>query len=344
MKIKKVGFFSALISVITIIFGGVILFTGHSFASGQDAVAEEDIKVHFFNVNSIEHTDANGNKGPIGSADFIVIEDNGKVMIIDAGREWEESLDKVGKSLDALGITKVDHLFMTHSHNDHGGGMPYVIDKCDVVNAYMKPADWDVVYSHELGKEGSWGSRSVYDNAYLAAARKLNSDGSTVNIVIPDREGMKIQVTESSYFEIFNCVIPWENHHYHPEFNDFSMVVKYTYVGKGGEFSMLLLADVNIHYESSYRGKVGRCQLIKMAHHGAFGLVPTDELFDEIQAEVALITGIRANFPNRYYDIPTVDTVLDARLIPYYITEDGDVHVKTDGGTILVTQDTGVEL
>ncbi len=273
--------------LMTAVLSGVIACTavGATLAATADtsAATDTDVKFHFLNVNDIP------GYATIGSADCILIEDNGEVMLIDAGMPLDYSINRVINYIKDLGITKIDHLFLSHPHNDHAGGMPSVISNFDIGTVYLKATDWKTLYVHEQSNKGT---RLMYDDVYLAAKRKLNSDGSTVTMVHPEEDGMTVQVNENSSFEIWNCVDPWEDKNYRPEFNDFSMIVKYTHK----DVSALLLADINMYYESSFAGQIGECEIFKVAHHGTWGTISTDSLFEEVKAKVGVVTGVRGNF------------------------------------------------
>ncbi len=297
-------------------------------SAAQEAGSSEEspVKFHFLDVNSLNKGD-----GPIGSADCIIIEDHGKITMVDAGTPYDVSVQKILDYLDGLGVTKIDRLFLSHPHDDHGGGMPAVIEKYDIGTVYCKASDWDTLRDIEI----EWRTREIYDDVLLAAQRKQNSDGSTVKIVHPETDGETVTVSADSSFEIWNCEAPWENKHYHPEFNDYTMVVKYTYK----DVSALLMGDINRTYESSLLGHVGKCDIFKVAHHGTKGSVSSSALFDEINASVAVVTGLRANFNVGGAATDKVITeVLESRGISYKITEDGDVVVTTDGRTVSIAQ------
>ena len=273
----------------------------------------QDVKFHFLNVNDIP------GQPMIGSADCIIIEDNGVVTMLDTGWTAEYSIEKIVNYLNDLGITKIDHLLATHPHNDHIGGMPAIINTFDVGTLYARPSDWGVLYQHEQSKKGT---RYMYDEMYLAATRKLNSDGSTITIVEPKQDGMTIQINEFSSFELWNCEDPWNDCNYRPEFNDYSIVMKYTHK----DVSALLLADINSYYESSFAGKIGECEIFKVAHHGTWGTISTDNLFQEIQSQYAVITGVRGNFGTitrgEHY-LKTTQNTLQELNIPYTINAAG---------------------
>ena len=71
----------------------------------------------------------------VGQADSILIVNNGKTMLIDAGNNDDGEL--VVKNIKTLGITKLDYLIGTHPHEDHIGGLDDVIKAFDIGTIYM---------------------------------------------------------------------------------------------------------------------------------------------------------------------------------------------------------------
>ena len=71
----------------------------------------------------------------VGQADSILIVNNGKTMLIDAGNNDDGEL--VVKNIKTLGITKLDYLVGTHPHEDHIGGLDDVIKAFDIGTIYM---------------------------------------------------------------------------------------------------------------------------------------------------------------------------------------------------------------
>ena len=78
-------------------------------------VAQEDLLIDFIDV---------------GQADSILVRNQDKVMIIDAGTN--EAGETVVNYLKNLGITKIDYLIGTHPHEDHIGGLDDVINNFDI--------------------------------------------------------------------------------------------------------------------------------------------------------------------------------------------------------------------
>ena len=83
-------------------------------------VAQEDLSIDFIDV---------------GQADSILVRNQDKVMLIDAGTN--EAGETVVNYLKNLGITKIDYLIGTHPHEDHIGGLDDVINNFDIGQIYM---------------------------------------------------------------------------------------------------------------------------------------------------------------------------------------------------------------
>lgn len=99
-------------------FDKVIIETGDSVIKKIEN--QSGSKIYFFDV---------------GQADSILIVNNGKTMLIDAGNNDDGEL--VVKNIKTLGITKLDYLVGTHPHEDHIGGLDDVIKAFDIGTIYM---------------------------------------------------------------------------------------------------------------------------------------------------------------------------------------------------------------
>ncbi len=88
----------------------------------QDFISEnaENLKVYFFDV---------------GQADSILITNQDKTMLIDAGNNEDGKL--LVQNLKDLQIQKIDYLIGTHPHEDHIGGMDDIIKNFDIGTIYM---------------------------------------------------------------------------------------------------------------------------------------------------------------------------------------------------------------
>lgn len=86
----------------------------------KDIIRSEELQIYFFNV---------------GQADCILVRNNGKNMLIDAGDNEDGPL--LVKYIKKLGINKIDYLIGTHVHEDHIGGMDNIIKEFDIGEIYI---------------------------------------------------------------------------------------------------------------------------------------------------------------------------------------------------------------
>ncbi len=97
---------------------------GITISYGENVIKEitntSNLKVYYFDV---------------GQADSILIVNNNKTMLIDAGNNDDGEL--VVNNIKKLGISKLDYVIGTHPHEDHIGGLDNVIDAFDIGTIYM---------------------------------------------------------------------------------------------------------------------------------------------------------------------------------------------------------------
>lgn len=97
---------------------------GLTISYGEHVIKEitdtNNLKVYYFDV---------------GQADSILIVNNNKTMLIDAGNNDDGEL--IVNNIKKLGISKIDYVIGTHPHEDHIGGLDDVIDAFDIGTIYM---------------------------------------------------------------------------------------------------------------------------------------------------------------------------------------------------------------
>ena len=70
----------------------------------------------------------------VGQADAILIESEGKFMLVDGGNN--EDKEVVLDYLDAAGVTRLEYIVGTHPHEDHIGALDDVIETYEVSKIY----------------------------------------------------------------------------------------------------------------------------------------------------------------------------------------------------------------
>ena len=71
----------------------------------------------------------------VGQADSQLITYKEKTLLIDAGNIKDG--EKLVNGIKNLGITKLDYVIGTHVHEDHIGGMSYIIDEFKIGEFYL---------------------------------------------------------------------------------------------------------------------------------------------------------------------------------------------------------------
>jgi len=92
-------------------------------SSNNNVSVSGELKVHYINV---------------GQADSILIQQGNNSMLIDAGNNGDS--ETVKNYISNQGITKLDYVIGTHPHEDHIGGLDYVINSFEIGNIYMPKA------------------------------------------------------------------------------------------------------------------------------------------------------------------------------------------------------------
>lgn len=272
-------------------------------------------KIHFLNVSNLSDY--------YGSSLCVIIQHAGKVIMIDAGQTTNHSMvsrEVIKDYLISYNITKVDHMILTHAHSDHGGGMPYIINNFNIGAVYMKPSDWD--------KNGNLMTKVVYEEVYNAAYNKVNSDGSFVEIIDPDTEGYRVDISSNSYFKIYNTTTIHENAVTNQDYNHFSFSILYVH----NNIKTYIAGDSTSMLDDIVLGNIGKCQIYQLAHHGTAGPYSSQAMFDELKPDYAIVSGIRFNFG---YDVYQRAINAGAEVL---ITEDGHIVFVSDGENVELTE------
>jgi competence protein ComEC len=251
--------------------------------------AEGELDIHFVDVGQ-------------GDCTFIILPD-GRNILIDVGSP--AAGPRIVDYLKSLGIKEIDHLILTHPHDDHIGGIFSLLHEFTVANYY------DNGFSNF--------DSEIYGD-YLKLIRR---DLSKYHI---------LQAGESLIFgdvkiKVLNPLLPPAGH-----LNNDSIVLRLSYgntrilfTGDIGEAGEKRLLKINAELTS---------QILKIGHHG-WNDATSMQFLSRVQPEIAIIN---VDMINKYaLPHPEVLRRLSKAGIKVYRTDiNGSIRVKSDGKTFSI--------
>ena len=192
----------------------------------------------------------------VGQADCILLTSNGEAMLIDAGNNKDGKY--VVNCIKELGISKINYLIGTHPHEDHIGGLDYVIREFDIDNIYMPKVKTNTTNFEEVLDEVA--------NKDLKITTPNRGDTFSVGNI--NCEVMQVGVgTVEEQQENLNLS---------------SIIIRATY----GEQSYLFTGDAEITNEIARNWP--QTDVLKVGHHGSNSSTSEDFL-NQLMPEIAII-------------------------------------------------------
>ena len=204
--------------------------------------------------------------------DAHLLETGTQVVMIDAG-SYDPAKKVVVPYLQKLGIDKIDHLFISHPHRDHYGGLRALAESgIEIDSLYFKipaPGVTDKYYDKD------------HFLKYIDIFRNQGTD------IIEVESGFKLHLGTDSEIEILHAQegnlgeIPLD-------VNDMSLIMKW----RVDKFSILFTGDLNHRLGKYLTGDPRmKADFLKVPHHGISGIAP-NSFFDTVNPEYALVPGL----------------------------------------------------
>lgn len=228
-------------------------------------LATEPVVWHMVNVND---------EVPQGDA-HLLLTSRGDAILIDVGG-YESAKRKLVPYLRALGIQSIDHVFVTHPHKDHYGGLMALMEGgIRFKNVYFKLPD-----KPTCDGEIPWGCdyQDVLDvqKHIKASGARLSSIGEKYRVDL----GFRSHLTVIYSFDNTNSPVG-------PiDINDMSLIIRFQHRNS----SVLFTGDLNA-LVGGYLAQVKEdlhATILKVPHHGTEGVAP-NAFFEKVNPEMAMV-------------------------------------------------------
>jgi competence protein ComEC len=247
----------------------------------------------------------------IGQGDAAVIRTpRGKWVLVDAGPAGsgrDAGRRVVAPFLLRHGARWLSTAVVSHAHADHLGGLGSVLERVPV-SGIIEPGV------------------PVRDSLYLAMLDRVEASGAAWH---PGRRG-DTWMTDGVRFSILHPDTAWAG--WGEDLNEDSVVLLVEY----GRFRALFTGDAGAPVETLLRGRIGKVDLLKVAHHGS-RTATGEALLRELDPTAAVVSvGI-----NRYgHPSPDALRRIAAAGVELWRTDrDGTVEARTDGSTVWMRGD-----
>ena len=242
----------------------------------------------------------------VGNADAILVRNQGKNLLIDAGER--DDGDRVVAYLRQKGIGRLDMLIASHADADHIGGMKTVVEEMEIGTFLMA-----------FMPEGHTPTTKTYENLLNAVAVK--------GLVITPAEAGDRYALGDAELLILGPVGDFEDN------NNQSVVCKVTF----GARKFLFMGDAEKEAEDAliHAGSDLSADFLKVGHHGS-NTSTQERLLQRVSPKIAVIScGADNSYGHPHSEV--LDRLEQRHITVYRSDRNGHIQVTTDGATLTVT-------
>lgn len=280
---KYLAIFAAFFLIISSFIG---CSSSKTIDSSKDANNQNVMKVNYIDV---------------GQGDSILVQVNGKNLLIDAGPN--SSTDKLVSYLNKQNIKKLDFVVATHPHEDHIGAMDTIINKYNIGEFYAP-------------------KKTTTTKTFESMVNALKSKNIKINAATA---GVSLDLGKN-----VKCEMIAPNAPNYEDLNNYSAVIKITY----GNSKFLFMGDAESLSEKEILNKNHdvSSDVLKLGHHGSSSS-SSKAFLDKVSPKIAIISCGK----NNDYGHPhkETSTEMKKRNIQVYRTDiDGSIVLISDGKKI----------
>lgn len=246
------------------------------------AQAKADGKIHYYFMASEKLWLRKSHNNIKWGDSCLVVFPDGQTMLIDSG--YQDMGLLIAKNLQQMGVTKLDHLVISHPHTDHYGGAFGITVGGNrfVETGFMEQIQVDRLYINGLNFENDYGYELImhtcekYDIpvTVLKPEDTLTIGGVKLEVLWPDMEAVTSDMTDLT-----------------KDVNDTSLVIRMDY----GEHSALFTGDLYVRGEGWLLNAIDDVtkldvDLMKVPHHGR-NTSSSAAFVNAVSPELAVFTG-----------------------------------------------------
>lgn len=234
----------------------------------------------------------------VGKADAIVLEKENYTMVIDAGEE--EDGEEIVTYLTEQGKDTINDLIITHFDKDHVGGADTLVEQLNVQRAVIPNYQGQTVEYIDF-------MQSLKD-------KKVDTKALNENMKFTVQD-MEVVIEPPLSYEFSENILEMDN--------NFSLITTVTH----GKNRLVFMGDAEKQRTRQWleSGAAGKCDFLKVAHHGVYE-TELKNLLNVLQPECAALCTSQKNPADK----ETLEE-LKNRNVRYFETKDGNITVISDG-------------